>query len=191
MDRMADADGASPDVVARLAPGRSGAAGQAMSSPTPPVGGPQNSDMPRSTSGVRRLRVAYPKGPGGPQSEAFNPAQVLESETAQIGQLVTRLHWTALLASGIDQLRINRFAIRAAHQDVSGWASKVLASTAARKRSRGSHLVQLKVQSMVTLVLYLRDLSEELISGRVRDLQDFNWQKHLRSGHRKSMSEGN
>lgn len=132
-----------------------------------------------SGGGSKRLRSMQPKYAPPTTGEGFSPT-ALDTEVAQIGLLATRLHWTAVIASGIEQVRVNRFALRSAHQEVTTWANKVMSSAAARKRARTSGLVQHKMQALVTLLLHLRDLSEELLTSRCRDLSDFNWQKQLR-----------
>lgn len=145
---------------------------------------PQPSPLERITSGgggSKRVRGTQPKyNVQAPVGEGFNPASLVDGEVAQIGLLATRLHWTAVIASGIEQVRVNRFALRSAHQEVTVWANKVMSSAAARKRARTSGLMQQKMQALVTLLLHLRDLSEELLTSRCRDLTDFNWQKQLR-----------
>lgn len=112
--------------------------------------------------------------------ENFSPLQTAEVEVNQVSILATRLYWTSTMALGIDQVRVNRFALRAAQLDVVTWCNKMVAAGMTKRKNRRSHLSQLKYQSVVTLLLHLRDLSDEILNARCRDLSDFAWMKQLR-----------
>eukprot|EP00049_Salpingoeca_infusionum_P010521 m.181684 g.181684 ORF g.181684 m.181684 type:complete len:5518 (-) comp14663_c1_seq3:1709-18262(-) len=118
-----------------------------------------------------------------PKSAAmlFSPMVSIESDITQVAHVATRMFWTAAMLMGIDQVRVNRFALRSAQQDIHTWCSKVVsACTGARRKTRRKALSRKKLQTLFTLLLHLRDVTDEIVALRCRDTNDFSWLKQLR-----------
>ena len=112
-------------------------------------------------------------------NSSFSPVTLLDSEVSQVSLVATRLHWTAVMVWGLEQMTSNRHGLRTSQQEIANWASK-LVTVVSLKRRRRSGLQRARGEHLLALVSHLRDLTTEITTSRCRDVKDFGWLKHLR-----------
>ncbi|EGD79261.1 hypothetical protein PTSG_09985 [Salpingoeca rosetta] len=164
-------DQTAPKRASSASGGHNGSRPGSVDRSRPPSSSMRNPPTNLATTGYQKPRTI---------GENFSPLQSAETEVNQVSILATRLYWTSTMALGIDQVRVNRFALRSAQHDIVTWCNKMVTAGMVKKKIKKSQLAQLKYQTVVTLLLHLRDLSDEILNARCRDLSDFAWLKQLR-----------
>jgi hypothetical protein len=109
----------------------------------------------------------------------FNPVALLDTELSQVALVATRLHWTAVMVWGLEQMTSNRHGLRTSQQEIATWTSK-LTTVISMKRRRRTTLQRGRGEHLFALASHLKDLTNEISASRCRDIKDFGWLKHLR-----------
>lgn len=124
--------------------------------------------------------ISYDGRAKGTFSSSFNPLVILDTEPCQICLLAARLHWTATIVWALEQARDNRHSLRSAQQEIQSWTAKAHAGIVSKKRNKRTSLQQAKAQSLLTLMMHLKDQTNDILLSRCRDTMDFGWLKHIR-----------
>jgi len=106
-----------------------------------------------------------------------------EISTCQAETIFLRLFWTAMTAQAIEKVKLYRHAHMDAKENMDDIVTR-LASDLTKKiasfRKDGSAMVIQKLQSLLTVTLHLREVTEMVASARCKDVNDFGWLRHCR-----------
>ena len=103
--------------------------------------------------------------------------------TCQAETIFLRLFWTAMTAQAIVKVKLYRHAHMDAKEnmdDIVARFSSDLTRKIATFRKDGSAMAIQKLQSLLTVALHLREVTEMVASARCKDVNDFGWLRHCR-----------
>ena len=116
-------------------------------------------------------------------TEKWNVSALVEQHLmgplGQINQMVLRAVWTCLFTAAVNRVAESRFAVLDASREVAN-LSRMLSEMLRKSAKDGKCTSSLNLQSLVLLVLHLRDTSQALQTDRCRDLTDFQWLSRAR-----------
>jgi energy-coupling factor transporter ATP-binding protein EcfA2 len=108
-----------------------------------------------------------------------------ELNTCQAQLIFLRLVWTAMSASAIFKIKLYRHAHLDAKENlddiVSRFVTDLTRKIASQKVTTNNNAVAIqRLQSLLTLALHLREVTEMVASARCKDQNDFGWLRHMR-----------
>jgi len=103
--------------------------------------------------------------------------------TCQAETIFLRLFWTAMTAQAIEKVKLYRHAHMDAKENMDDIVARFtsdLTRKIANFRKDGSAMAIQKLQSLLTVTLHLREVTEMVASARCKDVNDFGWLRHCR-----------
>eukprot|EP00960_Hanusia_phi_P069522 767109-Hanusia_phi.AAC.3 len=113
----------------------------------------------------------------GAECEGMNCEEIVEKFPAQVGIMAIQFQWTNETEDALKRARQDKSSLHGSNKKALAVLNELIGMTVIDKWNK---LERTNIETLITIQVHQKDVSEELAKKKVKDPQDFEWLKQAR-----------